>query len=95
MAKPSVNPGCKQAPPGRAEGITPWVLPGYNLRHDYPPTLLLHGDLDTDAPHRLSTEMAEKLSARGIQNQMITVHGKGHVLTGIWEATNVYGLFPR
>jgi len=47
---------------------------------DYPPTVLLHGDKDTDVPHHLSVRMAEALEAAGVEHKMYTLEGAGHGL---------------
>ena len=51
------------------------------LRHitkDYPPTLLLHGDNDTDVPFEQSVLMAYELERHGIQHELISMPGRGH-----------------
>ena len=52
--------------------------PAYCAGVDYPPTLLLHGDLDTDVPYQQSVIMAEKLTQVGVVHRLITLVGKGH-----------------
>ena len=46
----------------------------------YPPTLLIHGDADTDVPYSQSVQMAEALRRAGVQHELITVPGGGHGL---------------
>ncbi|MHB0878378.1 MAG: alpha/beta hydrolase [Anaerolineae bacterium] len=48
----------------------------------YPPTLLLHGDADTDVPHEQSRLMAEALARAGVEQRLITVDGGGHGFDG-------------
>lgn len=51
------------------------------IRHvtkKYPPTMLLHGDEDTDVPYEESAAMATKLKETGINCQLVTLSGKGH-----------------
>lgn len=52
--------------------------PAYCAGVDYPPTLLLHGDLDTDVPYQQSVIMTQKLNHVGVANRLITLEGKGH-----------------
>jgi acetyl esterase/lipase len=49
-----------------------------NVTRAYPPTLLLHGDNDTDVPYEQSVMMAKDLERNGIQHEFISMHGKGH-----------------
>lgn len=53
--------------------------PIHNIKKDYPPTLLIHGDKDTDVPCQQSIEMSEMLERFGIYNKKIIVNGEGHV----------------
>ena len=52
--------------------------PAYNVRRGYPPTLLLHGDQDTDVPYEQSVQMARELHRCGIENELLTLSGRGH-----------------
>jgi acetyl esterase/lipase len=54
------------------------ACPIYNIDPSYPPTILLHGDQDTDVPHEQSALMAQALVERGIENRLVTVKGGGH-----------------
>ena len=49
-----------------------------NVTTQYPPTLLIHGDKDTDVPYEKSVAMAKKLEEAGVTHQLVTVLGKGH-----------------
>ena len=50
----------------------------FNLSEDYPPTLLLHGDRDTDVPFEQSLLMSRHLSALGVENRLIRLRaGQG------------------
>jgi acetyl esterase/lipase len=82
----------------RQQGIWPEMVSGYhpendrekllrycpvhNIRPDYPPVLLLHGDQDTDVPYAQSQQMAFALEKHGIEHQLITVKGAGHGFDG-------------
>ena len=52
--------------------------PEQNVTTTYPPTLLLHGNNDTDVPHELSERMAHALKASNIKHDFITIEGGGH-----------------
>jgi len=52
--------------------------PVRNIDSDYPPTLLLHGDHDTDVPYEQSAMMAEALAAAGVEHDLLTIHGGEH-----------------
>lgn len=49
-----------------------------NVSAKYPPTLLLHGDKDTDVPHEQSVMMAERLAQVGVEHELVTIPGGGH-----------------
>lgn len=57
------------------------LLPYCPDRHvdgTYPPTLLLHGDADTDVPYEKSVKMAEALREHGVEHELLTIGGEGH-----------------
>lgn len=56
--------------------------PVRNVTPDYPPTLLLHGDKDTDVPYELSVMMANELDRAGVEHTLVTVTGGGHGFIG-------------
>lgn len=53
-----------------------------NVSAEYPPTLLIHGDQDTDVPYEQSTLMAAELKKHGVEHQLITLKGAEHGLAG-------------
>jgi acetyl esterase/lipase len=53
-----------------------------NVTPEYPPTLLIHGDQDTDVPYEQSTLMAAELKRHGVPHQLITLKGAEHGLAG-------------
>lgn len=95
----------------RQQGIWPEAVSGYhpvsdreqllkfcplfNIGPDYPPTLLLHGDQDTDVPFEQSAQMAEALDRRGIINQLIRMPGAGHGFDGDGKNPVVRATFER
>ena len=53
-----------------------------NVTKDYPPTLLLHGDVDTDVPYQQSVDMAGELKRVGVEHELLTFKGYGHGFDG-------------
>jgi acetyl esterase/lipase len=51
------------------------------IRHvseSFPPTLLLHGNRDTDVPYEQSVQMAEALRSKGVPYELITLPNQDH-----------------
>jgi acetyl esterase/lipase len=61
--------------------FTPYC-PERNVTRDYPPTLLLHGNADTDVPYERSVDMAKKLADAGVEHKLITIDGGPHGFDG-------------
>ena len=62
------------------------MCPVRNITKEYPPTLLLHGDNDTDVPYEQSVLMAKELERQGVQHELITMPGRGHGFDGtMWD----------
>jgi dipeptidyl aminopeptidase/acylaminoacyl peptidase len=57
-----------------------------NVTREYPPTLLIHGDQDTDVPYEQSTLMAAELKKQGVEHRLITLKGGEHGLAGADKA---------
>lgn len=55
------------------------LCPVRNISQDYPPTLLLHGDKDTDVPFEASSQIAAALSLNHVEHQFIILKGLGHM----------------
>jgi acetyl esterase/lipase len=53
-----------------------------NVTKDYPPTLLIHGEDDTDVPHEQSVMMARELKRAGVEHRLISVAKAEHGLQG-------------
>ena len=74
----------------RQQGVWPLEVGGADLdamhpycpeRHVsamYPPTLLFHGDEDTDVPYEQSVRMAAALAEAGVEHEFVTIDGGGH-----------------
>ncbi|MGI2296828.1 alpha/beta hydrolase [Paenibacillus sp. GXUN7292] len=60
------------------QALSPYI-PILNVSEDFPPTLLLHGDQDTDVPYEQSVLMHEKLKEEGVYSKLITIEGADHV----------------
>jgi len=52
--------------------------PIFNITGDYPPTVLLHGDNDTDVPYEQSLDMYIALTSRGLTAELLTRENGGH-----------------
>lgn len=57
------------------------TCPVQNITREYPPTLLLHGDKDTDVPYQQSEMMDKELTAKGVEHVYILNPGAGHGVT--------------
>jgi len=69
--------------------------PIYNLSEDYPPTLFLHGDKDTDVPYEQSVKMYEELKKIGINTGLVTIYEGDHVFDHSFNEPNVQAAFKR
>jgi len=71
------------------------LIPIQNVTEDYPPTLLLHGDHDTDVPYEQSVLMYEKLQEKGISSDLITIEGADHVFDQYFHNPDVQQAFTE
>lgn len=69
--------------------------PVYNVMPDYPPTLLLHGDCDTDVPYAQSVLMADALAAHGVPHELITILQGEHGFDANQDDPQVGAAFTR
>jgi acetyl esterase/lipase len=53
-----------------------------NVTPNYPPTFLLHGDLDADVPYAQSVQMDKELEKNHVEHELITIRGGGHGFDG-------------
>lgn len=65
-------------PQTELEKIEPF-RPVRHVTKDYPPTLLLHGDRDTDVPFEESVRMAAALKQHDIPHQLIRMENSDHL----------------
>jgi acetyl esterase/lipase len=69
--------------------------PVHNVGADYPPTLLLHGDRDTDVPYEQSVLMAQALERAGVEHDLLTIMGGPHGFDQSMEDPLVAAQFDR
>jgi acetyl esterase/lipase len=53
-----------------------------NVTPEFPPTVLVHGDVDTDVPHVESAGLAARFAEVGVEHQFISLAGVGHGFAG-------------
>jgi acetyl esterase/lipase len=63
--------------PGQPRAFDPYC-PARNVTRDYPPTLLLHDDADTEIPLSQSEQMAAELTRSRVEHELIRVPGGPH-----------------
>ena len=54
-----------------------------NVTADYPPTLLIHGDKDTDVPYEQSEMMAAEFTKHKVEHRLVRIEGGEHGLAGV------------
>jgi acetyl esterase/lipase len=59
--------------------------PVWHVTQSFPPTLLLHGDKDTDVPCERSVRMAEILHGKGVSCELITLADRDHAFDSYGE----------
>jgi acetyl esterase/lipase len=68
--------------PGKDQAKLDPYCPVRNVSAGYPPTMLVHGTVDTDVPYELSAAMAKELARHKVPHELVTVPGAGHGLAG-------------
>lgn len=82
--------------PSEDRSLLEMYNPINNIQNNFPPTLLLHGDQDTDVPYGQSVLMYEQLRKSGISAELITIHGVDHVFDQQhFKVPEVQGAFQR
>jgi dipeptidyl aminopeptidase/acylaminoacyl peptidase len=66
-------------PETERDKIAPFC-PALNVTKDYPPLFFFHGDADTDVPYNQATQMDQALTQFGVEHQLVTLHGAGHMI---------------
>jgi len=56
-------------------------MPVNNVTDEYPPTLLIHGTVDTDVPYEQSVLMEQQFKQHGVPHEFVTVPDAGHGLS--------------
>ena len=69
--------------PDREPAAFDAFCPLRNVSAEYPPTLLIHGDQDTDVPYEQSELMDRELARHGVEHELLTVEKGGHGLAGV------------
>lgn len=69
--------------------------PARNVSRDYPPTLLLHGDNDTDVPFAQSEQMARELQRHDVECEFIRIPGGAHGFDAKMDDPRVAAAFER
>lgn len=57
-------------------------LPARNVTNQYPPTMLIHGEVDPDVPVEQSRNMAREFGKHGVPHELIVIPGAEHGLRG-------------
>lgn len=60
--------------------------PIQNVTGSYPPTLLIHGDQDTDVPYEQSLEMDAVLEQHQVDHKLLILKERGHGFDGATDA---------
>jgi len=55
------------------------LSPARNVTKEYPPTMLLHGDRDSDVPFAQSAGMAQALAEAGVPHRLLRMEGYDHL----------------
>ena len=58
-------------------------MPIKNVERSYPPTMLIHGDADTDVPFEQSTLMAREFEKHEVKHRLLALPGGEHGLAGV------------
>ncbi len=66
-----------------------------NIRAGYPPTLLLHGEQDSDVPFEQSALMSGELARHGVKHELLALPGRDHGFDGQMDDPVVRDAFGR
>lgn len=81
-------------PRNEADFFKPYC-PLQNVTAAYPPTMLLHGDADTDVPYQNSGMMAAELARAGVEHDLLTIPDGPHVFDKEMEGRVVDAAFEK
>lgn len=89
----------------RQQGLWPQLVGGGSdldaycpeklARKDFPPTMLLHGDADTDVPVEQSKQMAAVLQRLGVAHELVILPGAPHSFDRAMDQPAVRDAFER
>ena len=68
-------------PQKNADLFSPY-MPLKNVSEEYPPTMLLHGNIDTDVPYVQSVMMSDELAKHHVEHELITIVNGEHGFYG-------------
>ena len=57
----------------------------FNITKTFPPTLLIHGEKDTEVPFEQSLLMSAELKRQGIEYELISNPDWGHMFDASWK----------
>jgi acetyl esterase/lipase len=69
--------------------------PVRNVSRDYPPTMLLHGDKDTDVPYQQSVDMARELARARVAHEFVPIAGGEHGFDGNMNDPRALSAFDK
>jgi len=81
-------------PSKEPDWFTPY-MPIRNVDPHYPPTLLLHGESDTDVPFEMSVMIADELKKHGVEHQFISHPKWGHGFDGKMDDPEIAQAFEQ
>lgn len=95
----------------RQQGLWPLLVAGFDpvtqrrqlgrycpvllVHRRYPPTMMLHGDQDTDVPVEQSRQMAAELKRRGIEHELVILPGLPHSFDRAMDDAAVRDAFQK
>ena len=68
--------------PGQDPAWFDRYCPIRNITADYPPTMLIHGTVDTDVPHDESCRLAAQFERCGVKHELLSLKDVGHGFAG-------------
>jgi acetyl esterase/lipase len=68
-------------PRTEADKFTPY-MPAKNVTAKYPPTVLIHGTVDTDVPYEQSVQMSAEFEGAGVEHRLISLENGEHGFGG-------------
>ena len=69
--------------------------PAARVTRNWPATLLLHGENDTDVPYAQSVQMADALAKAGVEHELVTIAKGEHVFDDDTANPDVIAAFDK